>query len=246
MRRDDRQLWNRVAATVERAGPAQEARTPVGVAGELMARMRAEARGGTAPSPAPAAPARATPKPRGERMRPGRTVRAAPPEPPRPPDATALSRLRARWAGPAGAFDATPGVGPSGDRTTGGARAPASASAPSFTRARPDAPKLDSHTAKRLSRGRETVERRVDLHGLTEADAHRRLLAFLTGARADGLRHVLVITGKGAAKRGGEGVLKRAVPRWLGTQPFASHVSGIAPAARHDGGEGALYVRLKR
>ena len=270
MRRDDRQLWERVAETVERAGPAQDTRVPVGAAGELMARLRTDARAGTAAPPARASLAAgantgaSAPRASDERgrMRPGRPSRAQPHAPPvareRPPDAGALARLRARWAGGAGAANGAgsePPVppGPAGDRTAGGVRAATGfhavglgSAAPHFAGAEPDAPRLDRHAAKRLSRGREGIDRRVDLHGLTEADAHRRLLAFLAGARSDGLRHVLVITGKGAARRGGEGVLKRAVPRWLATPPFSPHVSGIAPAARHDGGEGALYVRLRR
>jgi DNA-nicking Smr family endonuclease len=89
------------------------------------------------------------------------------------------------------------------------------------------------------------LEGRVDLHGLTQPEAHSLLLSFLSRAHADGVRHVLVITGKGASF-GSDGVLRRAVPQWLATPPFSSLVSGIDEASRRHGGGGAFYVRLKR
>ena len=114
---------------------------------------------------------------------------------------------------------------------------------------------LDRPTVRKLGRGRLPVEGRIDLHGLTESEAHERLLGYLRSARGRGLRHVIVITGKGTASvsHGDDalgsrrrGVLRRAVPSWFRTEPFRSLVSGHSVAARHDGGEGALYVKLRK
>jgi DNA-nicking Smr family endonuclease len=102
---------------------------------------------------------------------------------------------------------------------------------------------LDVPTLEKLARGRLPIEGRVDLHGLTQTEAHRLLLAFLERAHANRIRYVLVITGKGT---GGEGVLKRLVPAWLSTPPFRAFVSSHDQAARGHGGGGALYVRLRR
>lgn len=113
-------------------------------------------------------------------------------------------------------------------------------------RERPPVPQpLDRPTHDKLAAGRIVIGGRVDLHGLTQHEAHRLLLGFLSRAHANGMRHVLVITGKGTSS-GGDGVLRRAVPSWLATPPFSHLVSGHSPAARNHGGEGALYLRLRR
>jgi DNA-nicking Smr family endonuclease len=104
---------------------------------------------------------------------------------------------------------------------------------------------LDLPTRKKLAKGRLPIEGSVDLHGLTQSEAHALLLSFLHRAYADGRRHVLVITGKGESFRS-EGVLRRAVPAWFATPPFRALVSGQEAAARHHGGAGAIYVRLRR
>jgi DNA-nicking Smr family endonuclease len=101
----------------------------------------------------------------------------------------------------------------------------------------------DRANAERLKRGRHPIEARLDLHGLTQAEAHRALAAFLRNARAADKRCVLVITGRGSA---GGGVLKSAVPRWLDEPGFRPHVLAIATAQPRDGGSGALYVMLRR
>lgn len=98
---------------------------------------------------------------------------------------------------------------------------------------------------RKLARGRLPLDDRLDLHGLDQEAAHRRLMAFLLSASRRGMRHVLVITGKGAS-HGSEGALKRSVPVWLSQPDFRILVSGYEWAARGHGGEGALYVRLKR
>lgn len=107
---------------------------------------------------------------------------------------------------------------------------------------------LDRRTMSRLSRGSAAIDSRIDLHGMTQDAAHGRLLRFLDAAREEGAKIVLVITGKGApdAVDGGRGVLRRAVPEWLRSPPFRLLVSGYESAGRRHGGEGALYVRLRR
>ena len=104
---------------------------------------------------------------------------------------------------------------------------------------------LDRPTHDKIAAGRLPIEGRVDLHGLTQDQAYGLLLSFLGRAHASGIRYVLVITGKGSSS-GGDGVLRRAVPGWLATAPFRPLVSSHDHAARHHGGAGALYVRLRR
>lgn len=104
---------------------------------------------------------------------------------------------------------------------------------------------IDGQTREKLKKGRLPIEGKVDLHGLTQSEAHGLLLGFLHRAHADGRRHVLVVTGKGASL-GSEGALRRAVPAWLATPPFRPLVGGYEEAARNHGGAGALYVRLRR
>jgi DNA-nicking Smr family endonuclease len=98
-----------------------------------------------------------------------------------------------------------------------------------------------------LSRGRKEIEARLDLHGMTQTRAHHALSGFLQRAHSDGLTFVLVITGKG--KMGAEserGVLRRQVPQWLSLPEFRSLVVGFEEAHIGHGGEGALYVRIRR
>lgn len=108
-------------------------------------------------------------------------------------------------------------------------------------------PGLDGRTAERLQRGRLAVEARLDLHGMTQTQAHRSLIAFIERGHAAGLRTVLVITGKGRTEGGeGAGVLRAAVPRWLNEPVLRPLILAFHPARPADGGAGALYVRLKR
>lgn len=99
-----------------------------------------------------------------------------------------------------------------------------------------------------LARGRKEIEARLDLHGMTQARAHRALIGFLSRASEDGLTFVLVITGKGrtSAAESERGVLRRQVPEWLGLPEFRSLVVGFEEASIGHGGAGALYVRLRR
>ncbi len=100
---------------------------------------------------------------------------------------------------------------------------------------------------KRVARGKDEIDGRLDLHGLTQSEAHAALLRFLRTASSRGARLVLVITGKGArAAEGERGVLKRQVPHWLGLPEFRALVIGFEDAHIAHGGEGALYVRIRR
>ncbi|HTQ32897.1 MAG TPA: Smr/MutS family protein [Stellaceae bacterium] len=101
----------------------------------------------------------------------------------------------------------------------------------------------DRANAERLKRGRHPVEARLDLHGMTQDEAHRALAGFIRAARGAGKRCVLVITGRG--KIGG-GVLRNAVPRWLDEPEFRPHLLAIAAAQPRDGGAGAIYIMLRR
>jgi len=106
---------------------------------------------------------------------------------------------------------------------------------------------LDRRFKQRLARGREPIDGRIDLHGLKQSEAHHALLGFLRSARGRGAKVVLVITGKGGrdANQSG-GVLRRQVPLWLHSAELRDHVAGFAVADSSHGGEGALYVRLRR
>ena len=104
-------------------------------------------------------------------------------------------------------------------------------------------PGVDRRTAERLHRGQMDIDGRIDLHGMTQAEAHDSLAAFMDKAEARGWRCVLVITGKGT--RGG-GVLRAAVPRWLNLAPHRARILSFGAARPKDGGDGALYVLLRR
>jgi DNA-nicking Smr family endonuclease len=107
---------------------------------------------------------------------------------------------------------------------------------------------LGRRERSKLSRGRSEIDARIDLHGMTQLRAHRALLSFLQRAHADGATFVLVVTGKG--KVGGSeeerGVLRRQVPNWLSLPEFRALVVGFEEAHLGHGGEGALYVRIRR
>jgi DNA-nicking Smr family endonuclease len=117
---------------------------------------------------------------------------------------------------------------------------------------------LDGNTADRLLRGQLAPEARLDLHGLTEASAHRALITFVKGAQARGLRLVLVVTGKGAKEEPADapfdmgldtrarGVLNRMTPRWLQERDLVALVADVRTAHRKHGGGGALYVYLRK
>lgn len=110
---------------------------------------------------------------------------------------------------------------------------------------------IDKRTAQRLGRGQLAIEARLDLHGLTQDEAHAKLAGFVRRSAAAGKRCVLIITGKGFKppynKMGGEtGVLRQAVPRWLNEPSMRRDIVALRHAQPKDGGEGALYVLLRR
>jgi DNA-nicking Smr family endonuclease len=115
---------------------------------------------------------------------------------------------------------------------------------------KPDAPPLVSlgrRERSRLSRGRMDIDARLDLHGMTQTRAYRALFGFLQRAHHDGMTFVLVITGKGRLGAVSErGVLRRQVPEWLSLPEFRALVIGFEAAHAGHGGEGALYVRVRR
>jgi DNA-nicking Smr family endonuclease len=98
---------------------------------------------------------------------------------------------------------------------------------------------LDRRSAQRLKRGTTAIEARLDLHGMTQTEAHAALSRFLARAQKNGSRTVLVITGK-------SGVLHNAVPRWLNEDAHRGAILAIARAHTQHGGEGALYLTLRR
>ncbi|MFD1703229.1 Smr/MutS family protein [Methylopila henanensis] len=131
------------------------------------------------------------------------------------------------------------------------AAAPRGVAAPRTPAPPPLAP-LEPKLRRRLTRGVVAIDARIDLHGLRQDEAHRRLAAFLVSAQAGGCRVVLVITGKGRPDDGGDwfgperGVLRRSVPMWLSSPAARSVVVGFETADAVHGGVGALYVRIRK
>jgi DNA-nicking Smr family endonuclease len=112
-------------------------------------------------------------------------------------------------------------------------------------------PALSSFLRKekqKLARGQAAIDARIDLHGMTQVQAHAALRRLLHRAQSSGAKFVLVITGKGApdASRSDRGVLRRQVPMWLALPEFRRYVLGFDVADTGHGGEGALYVRLRK
>jgi len=129
--------------------------------------------------------------------------------------------------------------------------------------ARHDPPQLtglDRRSERRMMRGKVEIEARIDLHGTGIERSHERLLNFLVNSRAQGLRMVLVITGKGASPfarhtlHGSDhyhaperqGRLRRLAPEWFHESRFREHIAGFQPAHPRHGGGGAFYVKLRK
>ena len=102
---------------------------------------------------------------------------------------------------------------------------------------------IEPNRARRIVIGREAIGARLDLHGLDQDRAREALEGFIVQAQLQGCRAVLVITGQG---RSGGGVLRRRAPEWLAGPRLRGIVAGVSSADRRHGGEGALYVALKR
>lgn len=103
--------------------------------------------------------------------------------------------------------------------------------------------RIERNLLSRINKGQEPLQARLDLHGLSEAEARIRLVSFVSHAYEQGWRTVLVITGKG---RGGEGTLKRAFPLWLETDGIRQYIAGYHSASRSHGGGGAWYLRIRQ
>lgn len=121
---------------------------------------------------------------------------------------------------------------------------------PPLAKSPPLAP-FDRRFKQRLARGRDAIDARIDLHGMTQTQAHHALGRFLRRAQADGARIVLVVTGKGVGgdRRDGSterGVLRRQVPLWLALPELRPLIVGFEAAHVSHGGEGAIYVRMRR
>jgi DNA-nicking Smr family endonuclease len=128
-------------------------------------------------------------------------------------------------------------------------------SAPRAGSAKPGLAGLEARERRRLSRGQAEIDERIDLHGMRQATAFHTLISFLRQAQQRRSGTVLVITGKGSSgggrddsdrQDGERGVLRRLVPQWLSRGEFRDLVIGFEPASRRHGGDGALYVRIRR
>jgi DNA-nicking Smr family endonuclease len=116
---------------------------------------------------------------------------------------------------------------------------------PQQARAVPALSDIDHRTRTKLRRGRLDVDAKLDLHGMRQAEAHHALIAFLRRSQADGAKVAIVVTGKGSSGDAG-GVLRRMAPLWLQAPALRDVVVGFGEASRNHGGEGALYVRIRR
>jgi DNA-nicking Smr family endonuclease len=132
---------------------------------------------------------------------------------------------------------------------------PTAAEPPAAPPAKPSAPPLapiERRLKRELSRGRAAIDGALDLHGLTQAEAHQALRGFLRHSQARGARLVIIVTGKGGAADefsgwpNERGALKRLTPQWLREPDLRSVVLGFEEAGRAHGGSGALYVRIRR
>ncbi len=116
---------------------------------------------------------------------------------------------------------------------------------PPMTRVVPALSDIDHRMRAKLRRGRLDVDAKLDLHGMRQSEAHHALLAFLRRSQASGAKMAIVVTGKGANSDAG-GVLRRMTPLWLQAPALRDVVVGFGEASRRHGGEGALYVRIRR
>jgi DNA-nicking Smr family endonuclease len=111
---------------------------------------------------------------------------------------------------------------------------------------------MDNKSFGKMKRGKLKPEGRIDLHGMTMAQAHPALVSFILGSQLQGRRLVLVITGKGKDRDDGgpiptrHGVLRHQVPQWLALPPLSQAILQVTPAHIRHGGHGAYYVYLKR
>lgn len=135
-----------------------------------------------------------------------------------------------------------PAPAPTRDRDAPRSRqSPATLEAPEARR--PALPTMPDRKASRaVATGKVAIDRKLDLHGMTQVEAHEALRRAIADGRN---RRLLVVTGRGVAKSGG-GILRANVPRWLAEPEFARRVHAIGPAAKRHGGDGAYYVFLRK
>ena len=174
-----------------------------------------------------------------------------PEEAPAPASAAPSGKPAAKGAKVAGAPPKASPKAPTGATFAGafGAAAPFAPVAPTLPVRRNTQHPIERPTKRRIASGRIAIEARLDLHEMTQGVAHDQLVRFLRQAQAMGLRHILVITGRGGVAGGGfgsRGVLRRVVPLWFSGPEFRPLVSGFESAERHHGGDGAFYVRVRR
>jgi|SRR5690242_3881436 DNA-nicking Smr family endonuclease len=109
---------------------------------------------------------------------------------------------------------------------------------------------FDRRLRQRVARGHAAIDVRLDLHGMTQTQAHAALLHFLMQAQVQDAKLALVVTGKGISSAAGSpserGVLRRQVPLWLSLPEFRRFIVSFQEAHASHGGEGALYLRLRR
>lgn len=105
--------------------------------------------------------------------------------------------------------------------------------------------KINPQLLQALEQGLFPIQDYIDLHGLGAEEALRQVEDFLQQSRAKGLRHVLIVHGKGKNSSGGESVLKETLSRSLCHKRFARWVLAFSNALSQDGGTGAMYVLLK-
>ena len=166
-----------------------------------------------------------------------RPQKAAEPEPPAP--AWVLAKAAPAKAGPDKAREELNVL--MAQLAAGVRHPPAPKPAPRPARHAPDP--LEPRRLRRLTRERDPIEARIDLHGFGVWEAEDRLKAFILRSHDQGLRAVLVVTGKGY---GGEGQIRRHASEWLAARDLRHAVAGVSQAGRRHGGEGALYVALKK
>ncbi len=180
--------------------------------------------------------------------------------PPHSPAASTLSALKSSTAKPLPAKPSVPplpappavGVPAKAAKATVRPVPPPARPVPAFVPSPPPHAPLERKLKRGLARGTHPIHAVLDLHGLRQEEALMRLRGFLAHAQRDGATVVLVVTGKGARAAetvgSGEerGVLRRMVPHWLRLPDVKSMVVGFEEAAQHQGGAGALYVRLRR
>ncbi len=123
------------------------------------------------------------------------------------------------------------------------ARIDPSATAPAPVRRRGPVQDIEPGRKHRIARERDPIGAHIDLHGMTQEQAKVVLESFVLRSWNEGMRAVLVITGKGLR---GDGILRRMTPEWLTAPRLREVVAGISESHRRHGGEGALYIALKR